>query len=102
MLTALVGERFTLPPIAAVATVPGSWGEAVAFGVEVAIAFGLMTTVLSANASARLMRSTRGVRRRPCHALHRGGGAGLGDKFNPARSVASAMPAGYGTGSGST
>ena len=27
LLTALFGERFTLPPIAAIATVPGSWAR---------------------------------------------------------------------------
>jgi aquaporin Z len=58
LLTVLFGEHFTLPPIAAIATVPGSRGEALAFIAEVAIAFVLMTTVLVANASARLMRWT--------------------------------------------
>src|SRR4051794_33509637 len=58
LLATLFGERFTLPPIAAVATLPGSWGELAAFAAEIAIAFVLMTTVLAANASARLMRWT--------------------------------------------
>src|SRR3954468_10794318 len=31
LLATLFGERFTLPPIAAVATLPGSWGELAAF-----------------------------------------------------------------------
>ena len=94
LLTALVGERFTLPPIAAVATVPGSWGEAAAFGAEVAIAFVLMTTVLSANASARLMRWT-GVCAGALVTLYIVVEAPVsGISFNPARSVASAVPSG--------
>jgi aquaporin Z len=56
LLASLFGERFTLPPVAAIATLPGSWGELAAFAAEVAIAFVLMTTVLTANASAHLMR----------------------------------------------
>src|SRR6266566_1735970 len=58
LLSALLGNRFTLPPISAVATLPGRSGEFVALAGEVAIAFVMMTTVLTANASARLMRWT--------------------------------------------
>ena len=94
LLTALFGERFTLPPIAAIATVPGSWGEVGAFVAEVAIAFGLMTTVLSANASARLMRWT-GVCAGALVALYIMVEAPVsGTSLNPARSVASAVPSG--------
>jgi aquaporin Z len=94
LLTALFGERFTLPPIAAIATVPGSWGEAVAFVAEVAIAFVLMTTVLSANASTRLMRWT-GVCAGALVALYIALEAPVsGMSLNPARSVASAVPSG--------
>jgi aquaporin Z len=94
LLTALVGERFTLPPVAAVATLPGSRGEAAAFAAEVAIAFGLMATVLAANASARLMRWT-GVCAGTLVALYIAIEAPLsGMSLNPARSVASALPSG--------
>jgi len=58
LVAALLGDRFTLPPISAVATLPGQAGEIVAFAAEAAIAFILMSTVLAANASARLMRWT--------------------------------------------
>jgi len=94
LLAALVGESFTAPPVSAVATLPGRWGEAAAFAAEVAIAFVLMTTVLSANASARLMRWT---------GLCAGGLVALyitveapvsGMSLNPARSIASALPSG--------
>ncbi|HYU13995.1 MAG TPA: aquaporin [Stellaceae bacterium] len=94
LLAALLGERFTLPPVSAVATLPGRPGDMAAFAAEIAIAFLLMTTVLATNASARLMRWT-GV----C--------AGIlvtvyimieapvsGMSLNPARSVASALPSG--------
>src|SRR5712692_1020234 len=49
LLSALLGNRFTLPPISAVATLPGRSGEVVAFAAEIAIAFILMATVLTAN-----------------------------------------------------
>ena len=94
LLAALFGERFTLPPIAAVATLPGSWGELAAFAAEVAIAFVLMTTVLAANASARLMRWT-GVCAGVLVALYIAFEAPVsGMSLNPARSVASALPSG--------
>ena len=94
LLAALFGERFTLPPIAAVATLPGSWGELAAFAAEVAIAFVLMTTVLTANASARLMRWT-GVCAGVLVALYIAIEAPVsGMSLNPARSVASALPSG--------
>jgi aquaporin Z len=94
LLATLVGERFTSPPVAAVATLPGSWGEAAAFAAEVAIAFILMTTVLTANASAGLMRWT-GVCAGTLVALYIAVEAPVsGMSLNPARSVASALPSG--------
>ena len=94
LLTALVGERFTLPPISAVATLPGSPGQAAAFAAEVAIAFGLMSTVLAANASARLMHWT-GVCAGALVALYITIEAPIsGMSLNPARSIASALPSG--------
>jgi aquaporin Z len=94
LLTFLFGERFTLPPVAAVATLPGSWGELAAFTAEIAIAFVLMTTVLAANASARLMRWT-GACAGALVALYITVEAPVsGMSLNPARSVASALPSG--------
>src|SRR5262249_56877183 len=58
LVTALLGERFTMPPIFAAATLPGRPGELAALLAEIAIAFIMMTTVLAANASMRLMRWT--------------------------------------------
>ena len=94
LLSALLGDRFTLPPISAVATLPGRQGEFVALAGEVAIAFVMMTTVLTANASARLMRWT-GLCAGILVALYIAFEAPLsGMSLNPARSVASAVPSG--------
>ena len=94
LLAAALGERFTLPPVSAVVTVPGSLGEGAAFAAEVAIAFGLMTTVLRSNASARLMRWT-GVFAGLLVALYIAVEAPVsGMSLNPARSIASALPSG--------
>jgi len=94
LLTALFGERFTLPPIAAVATLPGSSGELAAFAAEIAIAFVLMTTVLRTGASSRLRRWT-GVCAGVLVALYIAIEAPVsGMSLNPARSVASALPSG--------
>lgn len=93
-LAALFGGRFTLPPIAAIATLPGSWGELAAFAAEIAIAFVLMMTVLTANASIRLMRWT-GACAGALVALYIAFEAPVsGMSLNPARSVASALPSG--------
>jgi aquaporin Z len=94
LLAAMLGDRFTLPPISAIATIPGSWGEVAAFVAEVAIAFVLMMTVLATNASARLMRWT-GLFAGLLVALYIAVEAPLsGMSLNPARSVASALPSG--------
>ena len=94
LMAAVLGDLFTLPPISAVATLPGQPGQLVAFGAEVAIAFILMSTVLAANASARLMRWT-GVCAGLLVAIYIAFEAPLsGMSLNPARSVASALPSG--------
>ena len=94
LLTAIFGDRFTLPPISAVATLPGSWGELAAFTAELGIAFVLMTTVLATNGSARLMRWT-GICAGILVALYITIEAPVsGMSLNPARSVASALPSG--------
>jgi aquaporin Z len=94
LLAALFGERFTLPPISAIATLPGRPGAAAAFAAEVAIAFILMATVLATNASPRLMRWT-GICAGALVALYIAIEAPVsGMSLNPARSVASALPSG--------
>jgi aquaporin Z len=94
LLAALFGDRFTVAPISAVATLPGRWGELAAFAAEFAIAFVLMTTVLAANASARLMGWT-GICAGILVAVYITIEAPVsGMSLNPARSVASALPSG--------
>jgi aquaporin Z len=94
ILAAVLGDRFTLPPVSAIVTLPGQWGDLAAFAAEVAIAFVLMTTVLRANASARLMRWT-GICTGFLVALYIAVEAPVsGMSLNPARSVASAVPSG--------
>jgi aquaporin Z len=94
LLAALFGDRFTVAPISAVATLPGRWGELSAFAAEFAIAFVLMTTVLAANASARLMGWT-GICAGILVAVYITIEAPVsGMSLNPARSVASALPSG--------
>ena len=76
------------------ATLPGRPGEIAAFAAEVAIAFLMMTTVLTANASARLMRWT-GLCAGALVAIYIAVEAPIsGMSLNPARSVASALPSG--------
>jgi aquaporin Z len=94
LVAALLGDRFTLPPISAVATLPGRPGEVIAFGAEATIAFVLMSTVLATNVSARLMRWT-GLCAGLLVAIYIMVEAPLsGMSLNPARSVASAVPSG--------
>ena len=94
LLSAVLGNWFTLPPISSIATMPGKAGEFVAFGAEVAIAFVMMSTVLATYASARLMRWT-GLCAGALVAVYIAFEAPLsGMSLNPARSVASAVPSG--------
>jgi aquaporin Z len=94
LMTALLGGRFTMPPVSAVVTQPGAAGVMAAFAAEIAMAFGLMTTVLRANASPRLMRWS-GLCAGALIAIYIAVEAPVsGMSLNPARSVASALPSG--------
>jgi len=57
-VAALLGYAFVAPPVAAVATLPGPGGAAVAFGCELAISFALVLLVLTLGCSPRLARHT--------------------------------------------
>lgn len=94
----LLGRVVSDPQVNYAATVPGPWGEPAAFAAEVAIAFGLMLTVLTVSNSPRLTRRTPWF-------------AGLlvalyitfespvsGMSMNPARTFGSAFAAGETTG----
>jgi aquaporin Z len=90
---AVFGERFAAPPISFVATLP-SQGFALAFALELLISCGLMSIVLALSSSARLAPYT-GVAAGALVALYIALEAPYsGMSMNPARSFASAAPAG--------
>jgi aquaporin Z len=90
---ALFGERFSAPPVAFVATLPGR-GAGVAFALELLISCGLMLTVLGFSSRARLQPYT-GLAAGALIALYITFEAPWsGTSMNPARSFASAVPAG--------
>lgn len=91
---ALLGEAFAAAPVSYVVTVPGSGGPAIAFVAEVIISGLLMATVLWVSASERLS-STTGLFAGALVALFIAVEAPLsGMSINPARTLASAIPAG--------
>lgn len=58
LVVAFLGPAFVAPPVAAVATLPGPAGLAVAFACELAISFALVLMVLTVGRSPRLGRYT--------------------------------------------
>lgn len=94
LTAALLGGVFTQPPINYVATLPGADGVGVAFAAEVLIAFVMMSVVLLFSNRANLMRYT-GIASGVLVAIYITFEAPLsGMSLNPARSFASAAPAG--------
>lgn len=93
VVAALTGGRVAHPAVSYVATVPGAWGVGVAFAAEVLISFGLMSVVLAVSNVGRLARFTgfcAGALVATWIILE----APLsGMSMNPARSLASALPA---------
>jgi aquaporin Z len=90
---AALGERFAAPPVSFVATLPAR-GTAVAFALEALISCGLMLTVLSLSSSRRLAPYT-GLAAGVLVAAYIAFEAPYsGMSMNPARSFASAVPAG--------
>lgn len=90
----VAGAAFTAPPVNWVATVPGSYGLPLAFTAEVAISALMMWMVLNVSGSVRFARYT-GVGAGALVALYiivEGPVSGM--SMNPARSFASAAPAG--------
>jgi aquaporin Z len=91
---ALLGPALAAPDVRYVATLPGEAGPLVAFLAEAAIAFGLMSVVLAAGNAARFARFT-GLFAGALVAAYITVEAPLsGMSMNPARSLASALPAG--------
>jgi aquaporin Z len=93
VVLAAFGERFAAPPVSFVATLPAR-GAAVAFWLELAISCGLMLTVLGFSRQARLAPYT-GLAAGALVASYIAFEAPYsGMSMNPARSFASAAPAG--------
>ncbi len=93
-----LGLAFANPPVSYVATVPGADGVWVALLAEAVISFGLMSMVLFATNTARLMRLT-GVFAGCLVALYITLEAPVsGMSMNPARTFASALPGHLWTG----
>lgn len=90
---AIAGAAFTGPPVSFIATRPGAAGVAVAFVAEMAISFGLMLVVLVFSNRPRLAPFT-GLAAGVLVAAYITFEAPLsGMSMNPARSLASAVPA---------
>lgn len=97
LAAALLGRVLADPTVRYVVTTPGSAGELVAFIAELVISFGLMLTVLTAISRPRLTRFT-GVLAGVLIATYIAVEAPLsGMSMNPARTTASALPAGVWT-----
>ena len=91
---ALLRETFTAPPVAYVATLPGSYGAGGAFVAEFVISMLLMMAVLRVSNMPRYAHLT-GVCAGALVAVYIAVEAPLsGMSMNPARSLASALPAG--------
>jgi aquaporin Z len=89
----MVGEPFTRPPVSFVVTIPGPAGPGAAFICEVLIAFGMMGMVLFTSNYPRWSRYT-GLFAGLLVALYISFVAPIsGMSLNPARSLASALPA---------
>ncbi len=93
----MLGTPFAADPVRFVATVPGAHGSLVAFAAELVIALGLMSLILTTTNNPRLERYT-GLFAGMLLALY----ILIEDPFsgmslNPARTVASALPAGLWT-----
>ncbi len=97
LVRSVLGDAFAQPPVAHVVTMPAH-GAAIAFAAEFGISFLMMTMVLRVANSARFMRYT-GLWAGVLVALFIGFEAPYsGTSMNPARSFASAFPAGQWTG----
>ncbi len=94
LVWAILGSAFADPPVLFVNTLPGQGGVAIAYLAEVAMAFGLMLMVVTALSRQRLMPLV-GLFAGIMVASYIGFFAPLsGMSINPARTLASAAPAG--------
>jgi aquaporin Z len=93
----LLGHPFSAPPVSSVVTVPGPGGAVPAFAAEVAISFVLMSFVLWLSNDTRWMRFTGLVAGTLVGLYITFEGPISGMSMNPARTLASAWPAGIWT-----
>jgi aquaporin Z len=94
LVLVILGDKFALPPVTYVATLPGPLGPWVAFLVEIAISFVLMLTILIVTNTMRLARYT-GLFAGLLVAIYITFTAPYsGMSMNPARTFASALPGG--------
>jgi aquaporin Z len=92
LVSTLVGNSFTNPPVSYIVTVPGQWGVLVAFVAEFVLAFGLMMMVLVTSNTKQLANFT-GVFAGIMVAFYITFEAPIsGMSINPARTFASALP----------
>ena len=90
----LLGPALREAPVRYVVTVPGMWGQAAAFAAETGITFGLMAVILWASNHASWSRWT-GILAGVLIAVYITIEAPVsGTSMNPARTLASALPAG--------
>jgi aquaporin Z len=94
LVAALAGERFLAPPVGAVVTQPGRWGVLPALGAEFVISFVLMFVVLSVSSRRALAPYTGLVAGALVATFIAVEAPVSGMSMNPARSFASAAPAG--------
>lgn len=95
LVAAVFGSAFEAPPVNYVATLPGPSGVGIAFVAELVISFFLMLTILLVSNNARLEKMT-GLFAGLLVAAYIAVEAPIsGMSINPARSFASALPAGF-------
>jgi aquaporin Z len=97
-VAAVAGPAFTAAPVRAVVTVPGRWGDGAAFGAEAAMTFVQFGVVLLVSNTESIRRWT-GACAATLLALYVAFEYPIsGMSLNPARTFASALPAGVWTG----
>ncbi len=94
LVWSLYGDAFASPPVAFIATMPGSAGNGVAFAAETAMSMAMMLTVLTVSQHARWSRYTGAVAGMlvACFITFEAPLSGM--SINPARTLASALPGG--------
>jgi len=98
LVRAAFGAAFTAPPVRSVVTVPGRWGLGAAFAAELGMTFVLFSVVLRLANDRRLMRWTGAAAAALVGLFIALEAPVSGMSLNPARTLASAWPAGVWTG----